>query len=752
MESVTAWRAGRALALSLLVTLSLAACGGGGGTGNEKDSGTNKTYLSVDVSDADGDALTYQWRVTSGSIENRNAKDTVWTMPDGPGLHFAYVTVSDGKGGYVEQQYAVSSDTLNTAAPVPTARSYAAPAVTEPEGLTTRLRFISGLNTDFGTGTAALRYVYLPDVQVMVTDPGGVVVYSGVSDLSGEVKLPKLPALAGALKYKVQCAAAPEAPLVDCATFGVTTVAAIPPVISPPADATKNLRLFGHVALADGAVCGAQNDYFSIQSAATVQVQSKDGTALSRPVHVNRFGDYAIDASVPVTGELQLAVQCEGYRATVAVDAAGAGGYSAATPIRLPHVVANHRPQIVKMVATGPEGNVRGKMIVAEAGASSNGQPGPDRFLTYKGQDTRLSVCQYYRALGAVAPTSCADAQGTMIDPISFDDWKRLNGFKPTGAGTEVAANYVNKRDLNLVRRMVATKTDDSHIAFYVCNHPGPLGTSQQEVDDLLASGLNDEKRIACVAMEWSVTAGVNGGKPFTKFYTFAPSGALLASVNLDGRGEKYLPGACVACHGGSNYNGKFPEKGVPSPYLGANFLPFDTGNYLFSSDAALTEAAQSASFYGLNQLVRQTETADDTATSNLVKGWYGVGAAATTTLNKAYVPQAWNDLALVAGYADAPLFYQEVVATSCRTCHTSLGDQFDWDSRTGNFINVDFKLKPRFCGGDQDLAINATMPNALITHDRLFERARIDSHFADMMTKYLGCSAPLPDPVYPQR
>src|SRR5882757_8595819 len=122
------WSMTRA-SLSLAVTAMLLSCGGGGGTGNPQDSGANKTTLTVEASDADADALQYQWRVTAGSVENRNAAQTVWTMPDGPGLHFAYVTVYDGKGGYIEQQYAVSSDALGTDAAVKAPVSRPAPTI-----------------------------------------------------------------------------------------------------------------------------------------------------------------------------------------------------------------------------------------------------------------------------------------------------------------------------------------------------------------------------------------------------------------------------------------------------------------------------------------------------------------------------------------------------------------------------------------------------------------------------------------------
>ena len=39
-------------------------------------------------------------------------------------------------------------------------------------------------------------------------------------------------------------------------------------------------------------------------------------------------------------------------------------------------------------------------------------------------------------------------------------------------------------------------------------------------------------------------------------------------------------------------------------------------------------------------------------------------------------------------------------------------------------------------------------MPNALISRDRLFETHRSDASLAALVEKFLGCSAPLPDPV----
>ena len=744
--------------LSLLAASVFTACGGkgvdagsssSGSTGSAANSGPARTSLRVEASDADGDTLQYQWRVTGGTVENRNARETVWTLPDGPGLHFAYVMISDGKGGYREQQYAVSSDNTGITAPARQPVSYTASTVSDFSGTPARLRFVSTDATQFavpGGGTPAERRVYLPDMQVQVrVAQDGPVVFSGVSDLSGEVSLPKLDK---DKRYDVKCATQQGAVLVPCATdlaFGtVASVTQVSPALAPG----RNLRLYGHVALSDGAICGMQNEFFGMQSAATVQLLQADGTAAGSPVRVNRFGDYALDAAVAVQARLKLRVQCESYAATLDVPAPAARGYASDTPLELSHQIPNSRPRVVKLLANGQDGNVRGQMVELELpGAQSRTLPSPDHFLTYKGKDTRLSACMYYSSIGAAGD---CDAQGNMIRPVSFDDWKRRHQFKPfAGSNTEVAANYINRWDLNLVRRMVATSTAPDSIAFYVCNHPGPDGTTQTEIDQVLETARKGENLVACVAMEWSASPGVNDGIPFTKFLTFAPDGALLPSINLDGRGEKYMPGACVACHGGTQYNGRFPEAGNPSPLLGARFLPFDTGNYLFGSRPELTEQAQTDALYLLNQMVRATEKTSaappDTSTTRLVDGWYAGGK----TLDKNFLPGAWRVDEGQAATAGAARFYREVIGTSCRTCHTALGENFDWD-KLGP-LRIRGRAENHVCGGTSELAVNASMPNALVTRNNMAERAKVDPGLAALMRTYFGCDAPRPDPAYPQ-
>jgi len=722
-----------------LSAAALVSCGGGS-TGSDQASGPEQTYLSVQASDPDGDTLHYRWRVTAGTIVDVDSRQTVWRLPDGPGLHFAYVAVSDGKGGWTEQQYGVSSDFLATPAPATAPITRAAPAVADVDGSMNRLRVSSADSTLFAAAAGATpqaRIVYLPGVQIQVVATAtGAVAFAGRTDLAGEVDLPKLPA---GSSYQIMCSTQDGTPLALCGSMTVSSLAAVR-LVSPPLASARNLRLFGHVALADGGVCGHENPYLGVLTAATVQLEQSDGAPIGSPATVNRYGDYELDAAVPVNASLQAQIACEGYSATVPVPASSdPAGYVSGTPVELSYVIANSRPAIVKVVANGPDGNVRGDVVVPIDDSPSAAIPGADHFLVYKGADTKLSACQYYVSLGAAQ--SC-DAQGNMVAPISFNDWLTKNGF---GGPGDVSALYVNQRDLNLVRHMVATRSPSGSIAFSVCNSPGPKGLSQAEIDRVIDDNASGFNRVACVTMEYSSVPGVNGGQPFTQFYTFDAAGQLLLSINLDTRGEKYMPGSCVACHGGLAYNGKFPEQAGASPFLGSRFLPFDTGNYLFSSAASLTEPDQEEAFYQLNQLVQATELSNTSPTSTLIQGWYASGHI----LDKSYVPPAWLAADAQPATAGAADFYRHVVAISCRTCHVALNPgQYDWNS----IILSPARVSRYYCGGTADVATNATMPNALISNDRLIQEIAADPGLTDLVTQFMGCAAPLPDPVYPKR
>jgi len=202
---------------------------------------------------------------------------------------------------------------------------------------------------------------------------------------------------------------------------------------------------------------------------------------------------------------------------------------------------------------------------LAPPGAASPGDkfPQADTYLAFFGLDSRGSACQYYKAVGAVA--SC-DAAGNFTGAISFEDWRRMSQideFAPQGGPLTYSATFINKVDLNLLRNHHSISYGPGHVAGYVCNHIGPslLDPLQAEIDSVVntAAGTNNQKLVACVAMDTTSWPGVNGGQPFTRFLIFGPAGQLLPSVNLDGRREKFVPGTCVICPRRGSLRGTIP-------------------------------------------------------------------------------------------------------------------------------------------------------------------------------------------------
>jgi len=79
-----------------------------------------------------GDTLHYRWRSTDGAVLDLDSPTTTWRLPPGPGLHFVYLLVSNGKGGYAEARAVVNTDSIGTAfLAQPTGHPYSAPPAPE---------------------------------------------------------------------------------------------------------------------------------------------------------------------------------------------------------------------------------------------------------------------------------------------------------------------------------------------------------------------------------------------------------------------------------------------------------------------------------------------------------------------------------------------------------------------------------------------------------------------------------------------
>jgi hypothetical protein len=508
----------------------------------------------------------------------------------------------------------------------------------------------------------------------------------------------------------------------------------------------------------DGTPCGTVNEFFGVESTATATLRNTSGTALAT-VRVDEFGDYSLPFYINAASVL---LKCENA-APVVVTVSGLSAGEQNVDVGPAKVAGVTPPTVVDMSAS-----LNGRPLNATTSPAalflpphtqfpgdtpptdfpSNILARADGFLAVKGLDTRLGACQYYKAVGAVQD---CDTDGNLIGAIRFKDWQRVVkiGRYATGGVPTFKASYINAVDLNLARVHQSISYGPNQTAAVVCNHLGiPITTSadflspaQSEIDTAVANAVHNKNLVACVAMDYTVSPGVNNNQPFIRFLIFGPGGQLPPSVNLDERREKFVPGTCVVCHGGDHYAGKFPEDGSGFANVGGHFLPYDVGNFEFSSAPGLTKCDQEEAIYHLNQNVLQA--GPTAAETDLIAGWYAKGlsqCSASSTklvhvLDEDFVPQSWQQQGTAAIN-----FYKGVNARSCRTCHVAMIDTKTVDGSIAsynfeNFANVvpgtqntynrfpsvddDFRIN--LCGASPQFERDHMMPNSLNTFNRFW-------------------------------
>jgi mono/diheme cytochrome c family protein len=151
-----------------------------------------------------------------------------------------------------------------------------------------------------------------------------------------------------------------------------------------------------------------------------------------------------------------------------------------------------------------------------------------------------------------------AEAYYAAIDPTNAKDtlpkWIAANGFgTAAGALGEVHATFGDMHDLGYGRQMTARQNADGTVAVYVNNYLVTAGVGYTYSPlNLEAAVLSDTRwHVGTNAIEYS--PGPGGAVNFVKFYTFDPTPpyARRLVANLDGRGNKAMPGICINCHGG---------------------------------------------------------------------------------------------------------------------------------------------------------------------------------------------------------
>ncbi len=665
--------------------------------------------LTVQASDAFGNALSYEWKATDGTIANLNSASTTWTLPAGPGLHFAYVLVSNGKGGYTERRVAVNTDTIGSPKRSAPPMAFRAPAAPAQTGMAYRA-VIRGNGYYTPPPVNDTNGIYIPDASVYLQNTvTGVQTATVKTDARGSYTFQDVQPGT----YDEYCSLEPGDPFDLCRDPSLVfqTEALNDSYHGPSAGRGDYV---GRMVLTDGEACGTVNEFFGKTVVGQATLLDASGATLAGPFRVNAWGHYgfSLDANAAA-----VKLECEGVApVTVAI-----AEYATATPRTV--LAGTAAPVITAMSAKLNGAEVGLFLPPLPPGHPSNNVPDAEFFLSFKGIDSRISACKYYLAIGAV---KTCDAQGNFSGAISFDDWKRkmrMEPFRRTSDDNdrsaarlpkEIVATYINRVDLNLTRNHHSVSYGPNQVSAYVCNYLGPTDETQAAADVAIDNAVNGKNLVACVIMDYSVTLGVNGNQPFTRFLIFGPSGELLPSINLDGRREKFMPGVCVACHGADKYAGRFPEGGGFAN-IGAHFVPYDLGNFTFSTKPGLTQADLEPALHTLNTNVLQS--GPNVAISELIQGWYASG---TGKLDTSYLPVSWRARPI----ADQT-FYKEVYGHSCRTCHVAFTEGLNFD-HYDNFntphqpVDEDGALRTSLsvCGFSSSFVRTFSMPNSLRTHD----------------------------------
>ncbi len=371
--------------------------------------------------------------------------------------------------------------------------------------------------------------------------------------------------------------------------------------------------------------------------------------------------------------------------------------------------------------------------IIDAVSGASNFTFDPELMRQQLDFESKLSATNYYNCID---PTSNADtfiewlayagiqsgviAPGTDVNTIldTLVDAAVSGGFSSVTHTT-----YANNYDLGFGRDMFTMEGANGNIYSFVINYPN------------LENALSKRNDFAIVVMEFSPAPTGNcgdgtfandvTGQKIVKFYAYVPdelTGTFprAASMNFDGRGEKYLPGVCTACHGGSQdpsalNNIDLTAINADAVNLSAGFMPWDLDSLLYTdtiSDTALIDPvysgdaisdaiteqfsreSQQAAFRLQNLHALKTYTYDIETLRRfeepirLIHGWYG-NSAVTDGLDFATL----SDIELLAmqtelqtlpdndfdgtyvqpGWVGQEDLYLDVYARNCRLCHIQL-------------------------------------------------------------------------------
>ena len=367
-----------------------------------------------------------------------------------------------------------------------------------------------------------------------------------------------------------------------------------------------------------------------------------------------------------------------------------------------------------------------GAMVLLLAACGGGGSPGdvhpgtnppiapgePNAFLLFPNPQVQPDGSLQTNTLGY------AQAYYAAIDPNNTKDtlakWRAANGFD-TGTGTQVTAVFGDSRDLGFGRRLTARQNPDGTLAFYVENYLIKTGAAYGfSPVNLEAAIVRDPNALVYVAgIEFS--PGPAGGSSFAKFFNFdVATGVRLNTVDIDGRGDKAMPGPCIACHGG-RADALTPPDASGHPLFNllqntvshtrgdtlAQLPPMEVDSFQFSTTPGFTRADQEGFLKTMNRMIlcsyplpapsaapedacRRTASVGEwqgTAAA-LIKGGYGGDGLPNPVYAEPAAPSSW----VAAGQTS---LYETVVVPACRGCHQMRG--------TGRQSDIDFTTFEKF-------------------------------------------------------
>jgi mono/diheme cytochrome c family protein len=312
-----------------------------------------------------------------------------------------------------------------------------------------------------------------------------------------------------------------------------------------------------------------------------------------------------------------------------------------------------------------------------------------------------------------------ADAYYAAIDPTNTKDtlakWKAANNFD-SGAGTQVSVVFGDKRDLGYGRRMTVRQNPDGTSAYLVENYLIQAGAAYAYSPLNLEAAIVRDQRWLLGYNTIEFSPGPTGGVSFAKFYNFNAKTELReTTVDLDGRGEKAMPGPCITCHGGRGDALTPPDatgkprfnlvRNGPSNTRGdvrAQLHPFEADAFDYAKTAGYSRTEQEAALKTINKIVLCSyplpapSTAPEDAcrrpaqagewqgtASTVIKAAYGGDGLPNAVFADNFVPPSWE----VAGQTT---LYKNVYAPACRTCHLLRGTGLQSDIDLSTFEKFD--------------------------------------------------------------